>query len=149
MKNCGNKVKHTCGTTNYSTCIHWEGDVNPQSELVDNTCLDQELVDQDQYNQLENIWNEIDLSELSSDCLDYLKDDNDKIIVKNVLLKHEEKICELEEKIKILETTDICNKSIASCNLDLSCLDLLPCDTPINTLGDLLQSMINKICETP
>ena len=148
MKKC-NKISHTCGTTNYSTCIHWEGNVNPQSELVGNTCLDQEIVTQDIYNQLEDIWNEIDLSELGNQCLEYVETEEGKIVIKNVLLKFEEKICELEEKINTLETTDICNKSIASCNLDLSCLDLLPCDTPINTLGDLLQSLINKICETP
>jgi hypothetical protein len=144
MKNCNQKIKATCGVTNFATCIYYENTINTDSELDDNTCLTIEETTQDIYNQLENL----DLSALGDLCLSYTTVGG-KNIVKNVLLKFEEKICELSEKVNLLETTDICNKSITSCNLDLSCLDLLPCDTPINTLGDLLQAMINKICETP
>lgn len=144
MKNCNQKIKYTCDGEKPAMCIRYEGEVNENSEYTNDSCLSVEETTQDIYNQLEDI----NLSQLGDSCLEYVSEDG-RLKVKNVLLKHEEKICELEEKIKILETTDICNKSIASCNLDLSCLDLLPCDTPINTLGDLLQSMINKICETP
>ena len=144
MKKCNQKIKATCGVTNFATCIYYESTINTDSELDDNTCLTIEETTQDIYNQLENL----DLSALGDLCLSYTTVGG-KNIVKNVLLKFEEKICELSEKVNLLETTDICNKSITSCNLDLSCLDLLPCDTPINTLGDLLQAMINKICETP
>lgn len=146
--NCSNKIKHTCGTTNYSTCIHWEGTVNTQSELVDETCLDQELIDQDQYNQLEDIWNEIDLSELGNQCLEYLTDENDKIVVKNVLLKHEEEICILKERVLELENRQLCDFPIAECNIDLDCLSL-PCDQSIATVADLFNALITKVCETP
>lgn len=146
-KTCGNKTKHTCGIISYATCTNFEGTVNPQSELIEEQCLDLEQTTQDTYNQLEDINEQIDLSVLGEKCLEYLTNEEDKIIVKNVLLKFEEEICLLKEKIEILETTDICNKPITACNLDLACLDLLPCDNPINTLGELLQSMINKICE--
>ena len=147
MKNCSNKIKSTCGTTNYATCISYESVLPEFSELTD--CVDLDQTTTELYSLVGEIKEEIDLSELGNKCLEYVETDEGKIVVKNVLLKFEEKICELEEKITDLETTDICNKSITSCNLDLSCLDLLPCDTPINTLGDLLQAMINKICETP
>ena len=147
MKNCSNKIKSTCGSTTYATCTTFEGTLPDFSELTD--CVDLDQTTTELYSLVGEIKEETDLSELGNKCLEYVETDEGKIVVKNVLLKFEEKICELEEKINILETTDICNKSLASCNLDLSCLDLLPCDTPINTLGDLLQSMINKICETP
>ena len=146
MKKC-NKISHTCGTTNYATCISYETELPTFSELED--CVDLDQTTTELYSLVGEIKEETDLSELGDKCLEYVETDEGKIVVKNVLLKFEEKICELEEKITDLETTDICNKSITSCNLDLSCLDLLPCDTPINTLGDLLQAMINKICETP
>lgn len=146
-KTCGNKTKHTCGTISYATCTRFEGTVNPQSELVEEECLDLEQTTQDIYNQLEDINTQIDLSALGEKCLEYLTDDEDRIVVKNVLIKFEEEICLLKTKVEQLETTDICNKPITACNLDLACLDLLPCDAPIETLGDLLQAMINKICE--
>jgi hypothetical protein len=143
MKKCNSKIKHTCGSTNYSTCIHWEGDVNPQSELVDENCLDQQVVDQDQYNQLEEIWNQVDLSELGENCLEYLTDENDKIIVKNVLLKFEEKICELEEKINTLETTAVCDLSISSCNIDWGTL-ADQCGEQPQTLAQAIQLLANQ-----
>ena len=146
MKKC-NKISHTCGTTNYSTCIHWEGDVNPQSELVGNTCLDQEIVTQDQYNQLENIWNEIDLSELGNQCLEYVETDEGKTIVKNVLLKFEEKICELEERILELEERPLCSLPIGDC-VDTLCLEDA-CNNTITTFGEWMNAVTVKICETP
>ena len=148
MKNCGNKVKHTCGTTNYSTCIHWEGDVNPQSEYTTEDCLSLEETTQDQYNQLENIWNEIDLSELGENCLEYLLDENDKIVVKNVLLKFEEEICNLKEELELVKNRQVCDIPITECLPDLGCL-ALPCDTSITTLGDWMLAVQTKICETP
>jgi hypothetical protein len=147
MSNCNNRVKQTCGSINYATCISYETELPTFSEL--GGCVSIEETTEELYNLVGEIKEEIDLSELGEKCLEYITDENNKVVVKNVLLKFEEKICELEEKVTELETTDICNKSITSCNLDLSCLDSLPCDTPINTLGDLLQAMINKICETP
>ena len=147
MSNCNNNVKHTCGSTNYSTCIHWEGDVNPQSELVGNTCLDQEIVDQDQYNQLENIWNEINLSELGNNCLEYVETDKGKIVVKNVLLKFEEKICELQERILELEERPLCSLPISDC-VNTLCLEDA-CNNTITTFGEWMNAVTVKICETP
>ena len=41
-KNCGNKVKHTCGTLHFATCTRYEGSVNTQSELEGESSLDLE-----------------------------------------------------------------------------------------------------------
>lgn len=46
MGNCNNKIKHTCSSTNYSTCIHYEGSVNENSPLIGETCLDLEQTTQ-------------------------------------------------------------------------------------------------------
>lgn len=141
MKKCNAKVKHTCGSTNYATCINYEGTVNSQSELIDYSCLDLEETTQDIYNQLE----QLDLSELGNECLEYVKEDN-KIKLISALLVYEKEICELKDKIENLETKSLCEMSISECGLDLKCLQL-PCDTQINTVKDLFQALIDKSCE--
>ena len=140
--NCHNKIKHTCSTTNYSTCVHYEGSVNTDSELVNETCLDLEQTTQDIYNQLENL----DLSALGDLCLSYTTVGG-KNIVKNVLLKFEEEICNLKEELEIVKNRQICDFSITACLPNgFDCL-ALPCDTSITNLGQLLDAMITKICQ--
>ena len=137
--NCHNKIKHTCSSTNYATCIQTEGEVNTDSELFEVECTNlQENLD-DIYNQLENL----DLSALGELCLSYVQENN-KNIVKNVLLKFEEKICELENRVEELETVDICNQSITSCNLDFGLLTN-QCETQPTTLAETLQLILDNL----
>ena len=139
MKNC-NKIKHTCGSgRNFAVCIETEGEVNTDSTLVGETCTNlQENLD-DIYNQLDNL----DLSELGELCLEYVQFSG-KNIVKNVLLKHEEKICELQARVEELETTDICNKIITACNLDFG--DLVDaCGNQPTTLAETLQLILDTL----
>ena len=138
MKNC-NRISHTCGERTYLICSEYEGTVNTDSSLTEESCLNGQEVVQDIYNQLENS----DLSALGELCLTYVQEDN-KNIVKNVLLKFEEKICELSEKVNLLETTDICNQSITSCNLDFG--DLVDaCGNQPTTLAETLQLILDNL----
>ena len=141
--NCHNKIKHTCSTTNYSTCVHYEGSVNTDSELVNETCLDLEQTTQDIYNQLENL----DLSALGELCLSYVQEDN-KNIVKNVLLKFEEEICNLKEELELVKNRQVCDIPITECLPNLDCLTDA-CDNNITTLGEWMLAVQTKICETP
>ena len=137
--NCHNRLKHTCGSTNYATCIQYESSVNTDSQYDENDCLSIEETTQDIYNQLENL----DLSALGELCLTYVQEDN-KNIVKNVLLKFEEKICELENRVEELETVNICNQSITSCNLDFG--DLVDaCGNQPTTLAETLQLILDNL----
>lgn len=146
-KNCGNKVSNTCGTRSYSACVDFEGTPNSQSELVEETCLDQEQVTQDLYDQIGEIKDETDLSGLGELCLEYVTEDG-KIIVKNVLAKFEEFICDLQTRITELETESICSKPIGECQDVIGCL-VDPCDNSILTLGDWMKAVTEKICTTP
>ena len=138
MGNC-NKIKHTCSSTNYATCIHTEGEVNTDSELFEVECTNlQENLD-DIYNQLDNL----DLSALGDLCLSYTTVGG-KNIVKNVLLKFEEKICELEEKITELKTVNICNQNIVPCNLDFGTLTTECGDQP-TTLAEAIQLILDTL----
>ena len=139
--NCHNKIKHTCSSVNYSTCIHYEGSVNTNSELVNETCLDIEQTTQDIYNQLENL----DLSALGELCLSYVQEDN-KNIVKNVLLKFEEEICNLKEELELVKNRQVCDIPITECLPNLDCLTDA-CDNNITTLGEWMLAVQTKICE--
>ena len=140
--NCHNKIKHTCSTTNYSTCVHYEGSVNTDSELVNETCLDLEQTTQDIYNQLENL----DLSALGELCLSYVQENN-KNIVKNVLLKFEEEICNLKEELETVKNRPLCEMPLGDC-VDTKCL-VDACNENISTVGQLLQALVDLNCQTP
>lgn len=140
---CKNKINHTCADHTYSTCTIFEGKPNTQSELIGESCLDQEIVDQDQYNQLEEIWSEIDLSSLGQRCLEYVETQEGKIIVKNVLLKLEEEICSLKEEVEALQNLNVCNLDISQCGLNFGTLTD-ECGEQPSTLTQVLQILLNQ-----
>ena len=141
MKNC-NKISHTCGERTYLICSEYEGMVNSDSSLVEESCLNGQEVVQDIYNQLGNL----DLSALGELCLSYVQENN-KNIVKNVLLKFEEKICEYEQRITELENRPLCEMPLGDC-VDTKCL-VDACSENISTVGQLLQALVDINCETP
>lgn len=142
MKNC-NRISHTCGERTYLICSEYEGSVNTDSSLIEESCLNGQEVVQDIYNQLENLG----LSALGEKCLEYVETVEGKIVVKNVLLKFEEEICNLKEELEIVKNRQICDIPITECLPNgFDCL-ALPCDTSITNLGQLLDAMITKICQ--
>lgn len=136
---CHNKISHTCGERTYLICSEYEGTVNTDSSLTEESCLNGQEVVQDIYNQLENL----DLSALGELCLSYTTVEG-KNIVKNVLLKFEEKICELSEKVNLLETVNICNQNITSCNLEFGSL-VDACGDQPTTLAETLQLILDNL----
>ena len=143
MKNC-NRISHTCGERTYLICSEYEGSVNSDSSLIEESCLNGQEVVQDIYNQLENL----DLSALGGLCLSYTTVSG-KNIVKNVLLKFEEEICNLKEELEIVKNRQICDIPITECLPNgFDCL-IGDCDNSIVTLKDWMLAMQTKICETP
>lgn len=145
MKNCGNKIKNMCGEKTYATCTYYELEVPTFSTLVDEDCITIEETTEDLYNAVGGVKSEIDLSELGDQCLDYVQEDG-KNIVKNVLLKYEQEICDLKGRIALLEDETVCNKNITSC-VDLTGI-VDACNTQISTLGELLQYLVDNT-QTP
>ena len=145
-QSCQSKVKHTCtGSIQYALCTSYEGILPEFSELE---CPSIEETTEELYNLVGEIKEQTDLSELGEKCLEYLLDENDKIVVKNVLLKFEEEICNLKEELELVKNRQICDIPITECLPDLGCL-ALPCDTSITTLGDWMLAVQTKLCETP
>ena len=141
--NCHNKIKHTGGSIVFAGCTSYEGILPEFSELE---CPSIEETTEELYNLVGEIKEETDLKDLGERCLEYVETEEGKIIVKNVLLKHEDEICLLKSRVKQLEDRQLCDFPISSCGIDLKCLSL-PCDTSITNLGQLLDAMITKICQ--
>ena len=144
MKNCGNKIKHTCAEKNYATCIYYEGNVPAFSGLASlveaGGCITLEETTEDQYDILEDIKSEIDLSALGQDCITYGITPK---TVKNVLLRYEQEICDLKDRVETLETTAICDINITNCGIDLSGINN-NCSSPVTTLGELLAYLVDN-----
>lgn len=146
MKNC-NKEKHTCGdSVSYATCVAYETTLPDFSEIDD--CADLDATTTELYELVGDIREQIDLTELAESCLEYIKDAEERIVVKNALLKHQEEICNLKEKIEELENTPLCNRLLDTNCLDLKCLTDA-CSNSITTYGELFQALINNACPTP
>lgn len=142
MNNCKNKVKHTCGDTVYATCVAYETLLPNFSEITD--CPDLDLTTAELYTLIGEIRTQTDLTELGQDCLDYVLVGG-KLFVKNALLKQEEEICALKQEIEALKTTALFDQPLTGSGLDLSCLTDA-CDNTINTVGELFQALITKVC---
>jgi len=137
-----NKIKYGCGDVTMANCVSTEAVPNPQSTILEVDCPSQYEVNEDIYSQLEDIWTENDLAALGNLFLEYVEIGGKKV-VKNVLLKFEEKICELQEEINTLKTTAICSTNISDCNFSYG--DLVDsCGEQPQTLGALLQILINQ-----
>ena len=142
MRNCGSKIKHTCSEKNYATCVYYELEVPTFSNLVNQDCVTLEETTEDQYNILLDIKSEIDLSALGQSCIDYGIEPK---IVKSVLLKYEQEICDLKDKVATLETTAVCDLNITECGLNLPDN---PCGGTFSTLGELLGYLLDNT-QTP
>jgi len=145
MKNC-NKEKHTCGeAVSFATCISYETALPDFSEI--GNCPDLDATTAELYELVGDIREQIDLTTLAESCLEYIKDAEERIVVKNVLLKHQEEICALKTKVEELENRPLCNLPLGDC-IDTKCLTDA-CNNTINTWGELAQALIDNACPTP
>lgn len=137
---CNNKIKQRCGTFVYSPCVKYQKEVPEWSDLYEEGCLDLEQTTEDLYNQVTDIKEGLNLSELGQSCITYTTTPE----VKDILKKYETEICELKEKVATLESAALCNMIVTNCGLDLSGLET-QCETPISTFTDLINAILIKI----
>lgn len=148
------KVKDTCGTKSYATCVFYEGDVSENSSLVDETCVVVEEVIEDIYSLLGEIDTSTDVSDFGEDsCIEY-EAEGDELTILDILTKHGEELCELKESVEGGDSNSSGSggsgegsATLESLNLDLDlrCLEL-DCDE-ISDLNQLFQALVNKVCE--
>ena len=142
MGRCSDKIKHTCGDSLKAECVDYEGNVNSQSELLNDSCLSVEDTTQDIYNQLE----EIDVSDINNECLEYDENEKGKIEIKTVVKKHGDEICSIKETIDTIKSEAFLDLNIANSGLNFLCLET-ECETSIQTVRDWIQAVTNRLCD--
>lgn len=138
---CNEKVSQRCEKL-YSPCVAYQLKVPAYSKIVDNSCKSLEDTTKDLYEILGEVKDGIDLSELGKNCLVYVEA-GEKAKVKDILIKYESEICSLKTTLEEIQEKSICSYLIEDCDLDLSGISG-ECETPISTLGDLLNYLISK-----
>lgn len=137
-----NKIKHTCGDIIQATCVEYQTPLPEFSEITG--CPDLDATTAELYEIAGEIKEETNLSELGEKCLTYTTVEG-KVFVKNALLTLEEEICLLKEEVEALKNRQLCDIPIGECITDFSCL-IGECENSINTLGDWMTAVQNKIC---
>ena len=140
MGNCRDtNLKYNCGDKRQNArCVLYEGYIPNYSKLLDEDCISLEETTEELYQNQEKILNSIDLTKLGKECIDYSEfQEDDSLKVNEALLTIEKEICNLK---KITDDNDD-----SSLELDFKCL-VDPCNNEINSLRDLLQVLINEVC---
>ena len=138
MSGCrNNKIKCNCGTHQNARCVYYDAYL-PKYSKLDEDCVNINETTEELYENQEKILDSIDLVELGKKCIDYSEfQEEDFLKVKEAFLTFENEICELKSKIS--------SNSEDSLELDFKCLTN-PCNNEINSLKDLLQVLINEVC---
>ncbi len=139
------KPKHTCGDrSSNARCVFYDLDTPSFSKLSNNDCVTVEETTTDLYNLVSwlresvNIEN-LDIRDLDlQSVLDSYEPTKQRYLVKDVL---EGIISQVDDIKKLTESND----TNSGLELDFKCLVNSRC-TPITSLKDLLQTLIDEIC---
>lgn len=130
--------KNNCGSKTPAICVYYYGYL-PEYSKLDPDCVVIEETTEELYKNQEFILESIDTSKLVEDCIEYHRNDDNKILVVDVLQKLQDEVCNLKENVPSDNGIDISG-------IEMKCLEDEPCFNP-NSLTGILQTMIDKICE--
>lgn len=100
---CGSySISDTCGERLYATCVFYQTDLPEWSELLNQNCVTIEETTEELYNQLTDIRDSLDTSNLGENCLTYPTNEIDNIRQQDVNITFEQEICNLKG---LLEST--------------------------------------------
>ena len=139
-----NKIKYTCVQRTNATCVFYDGYLPPYSDLLSEDCVTLEETTEEIYHLIDDIKENINLSGLGDNCLNYDEEEIGVIKVKEALLTHEAEICNLKAELNALQSLDCCD-DITSWNIDTKCLED-ECGTGFQSLKLLIQAIIDKLC---
>lgn len=136
----GFKYSDTCGTSMFATCVNVQQTFPSISSLSNESCTDLDSVIEDLYELVEKSY--VDMTQYDKGCLNYSPTLDANITPVEVLNKLTSELCTLKTTVAAIDTVDINN-------LDFSCFgttDLCGALISVNNLEELLQLMIDKIC---
>ena len=141
---CGDKKRNTCFSEQTSTCTKYTGGLSDKSKLlVWKGCINVDDVVEELYKDVDDLNDKVE-AEISNSCIDYGTDIvNGKIDVDKAVEKHDKILCQLlgNSSQSALNTIDI-----TDWNIYPKCLGD-ECQTGLHTLKDLIQAIINKLCD--
>lgn len=139
------KPKHTCGDrSSNARCVFYDLNIPPFSKLSDSECVTVEETTSDLYNLVSWLRESINIENLDirdldlQSVLDSYEPTKQRYLVKDVL---EGIISQVDDIKKLAESND----TNSGLELDFKCL-VSSCGTPITSLKDLLQALIDEVC---
>lgn len=140
MSGCrDNKIKCNCGTHQNARCVYYDAYL-PKYSKLDEDCVNINETTEELYENQEKILDSIDLVKLGKKCIDYSEfQEDDSLKVNEAFLTFEKEICELKNK----KNDD--SYSIDLDKIDFKCLSD-PCNNEITSLENLIQVLINEVC---
>ncbi len=90
------KIKHKCGKEVFAVCTKYQGDISENSELFEEECLDVQQVIEDLYTMIDDIKEEIDLTDLDNECLTLPSTPTTKNVIQLLITT----ICQQQEQIQ-------------------------------------------------
>jgi len=148
---CRDKIKDRCLKKVNATCVDYEGALSSETNLDPLDCHTVEEVLEDMNDQLDDIYEQIDLDGIDESCIDFQEEETGKIKVKEAILALTSKLKDIMEHVGM--SCDNCPECEPSCNPifteDITCLGLDfgclvdPCGNQYTTLKDVLQGIID------
>lgn len=139
------KPKHTCGDrSSNARCVFYDLNIPPFSKLSDSECVTVEETTSDLYNLVSWLRESINIENLDirdldlQSVLDSYEPTKQRYLVKDVL---EGIISQVDDIKKLAESND----TNSGLELDFKCL-VRSCGAPITSLKDLLQALIDEVC---
>lgn len=139
------KPKHTCGDrSSNARCVFYDLNIPPFSKLSDSECVTVEETTSDLYNLVSWLRESINIENLDirdldlQSVLDSYEPTKQRYLVKDVL---EGIISQVDDIKKLAESND----TNSGLELDFKCL-VSSCGAPITSLKDLLQALIDEVC---
>lgn len=95
--NCGRyDITDSCGDRYYATCTFYQTELPEWSSLSTQNCVTLEETTEELYEEITDIKDELDNSELTGGCINFLSEDPKQ---KDVNIAFQEKICEISEQL--------------------------------------------------
>lgn len=133
----------TCGHRTPAVCVRYNSDIPPYSKLNREDCHNLEEAIEDLYELITALRHKTDMTGYDPDCIEIDKKntvydrERSTYMIKDVLEGVTNKLCEIEEKLSV--------ESDGGMELDFKCLKT-ECGNNITSLRDLMQVLINEIC---
>ena len=139
------KPKHTCGDrSSNARCVFYDLNTPSFSKLSENDCTTVDETTSDLYNLVSWLRESVNVEGLDikdleiQSVLDSYDNSKQRFLVKDIL---SEIISQVDDIKKLTESND----TNSGLELDFKCL-VNSCGTPITSLKDLLQTLIDEIC---